>query len=255
MLLFVLLLIFISIAVFLVWFLLAHDRGAKEPVGALWMAAGFGLAGSLLAALLESRLISVDNLSPGVPYGTLLVAALAVGAIEEACKFVPLAVVIFKKRYFNEYTDGVIYFALAGLGFGLPENLLYTLQFGTKAGLVRVLLTPLFHAATTGLVGYFLIKRKLAGQSPLWVLLPLAGVMVLHGLYDFGLTSGSVVYAASALLITLGTSIGLFVAFLRAGEHDQDKGLSAVGHNAFCRSCGYPNPEHHLYCVHCGKNA
>ncbi len=255
MLLFVLLLIFIGMAVGLTWFLIVHDHGEKEPVGALWTAVGFGLAGSLLAALLESRLISANNLLPGTPHGTLLIAALAVGAIEEACKFVPLAIVIFKRRYFNEYTDGVIYFALAGLGFGLPENLLYTLQFGTKTGIVRVLLTPLFHAAVTGLVGYFLIKRKLAGQSPLWVLLPLAGAMVLHGLYDFGLTSGSVVYVAGALLITLGVSIGLFVAFLRAGEHDQDKGLSAVGHNAFCRSCGYPNPKHHLYCVHCGKNA
>lgn len=255
MLLLVLLLIFIVIAAFLAWFLIAHDRGEKEPVGALWMAAGFGLAGSLLAGLLEAWLIPANNLLPGMPYGTMLLAALAVGVIEEACKFVPLALVIFKKRYFNEYTDGVIYFALAGLGFGLPENLLYTLQFGTKTGIVRVLLTPLFHAAITGLVGYFLVKRKLTGQSPLWVILPLAGAMALHGFYDFGLMSGSMLYIAGALLITLGTGIGLFVAFLRAGEHDQDKGLSVVGHNAFCRSCGYPNPEHHLYCVRCGKNA
>jgi RsiW-degrading membrane proteinase PrsW (M82 family) len=226
MLLFVLLLIFIAIAAGLAWFLIAEDHGEKEPVGALWMAAGFGLLGAVVASLLESRLISANHLLPGTPYGTLLVAALAVGVIEEACKFVPLALVIYKRRYFNEYTDGVIYFALAGLGFGLPENLLYTLQFGTKTGLVRVLMTPLFHAATTGLVGYALVKRKLAGRSLLGIWLPLAGVIVLHGMYDFGLSSGSAPYAIGSLLVTLGATIGFFVAYLRAAENDQARGWS-----------------------------
>jgi RsiW-degrading membrane proteinase PrsW (M82 family) len=255
MLLFALLLVFIGIAVGLAWFLIAHDHGEKEPIAALWMAAGFGLAGAVLAGFLEGWFIPAGNLLPGTPHGTLLVTTLAVGVIEEGCKFVPLALVIYKRHYFNEHTDGVIYFALAGLGFGLPENILYALQFGTRTAMGRVLLTPFFHATTTGLVGYFLVKRKLAKRSPFVVLLPLAGVMALHGLYDFGLTSGSALYAAGSLLITLGAGIGLFVAFLRANEHDQDMGLSVVGHNTFCRSCGFANPRHHLYCVRCGKNA
>ena len=255
MLLFVLLVAFIAVAAGLAWFLIAHDHGEKEPIGALWMAAGFGLAGGLLAAGLESWLIPVSKLQPGTPYGTLLVATLSVGVIEETCKFAPLAIVLYKRHFFNEYTDGIIYFALAGLGFGLPENLLYTLQFGTSTGLVRMVMTPLFHSATTGLVGYFLVKRKLGGRSAFGILPVLAGAMVLHGLYDFGLLSGSVPYAAVSLLITLGVTIGLFVMFLRANEHDQERGLSVVGHNAFCRSCGYPNPHHYLYCIHCGKNA
>jgi hypothetical protein len=58
-----------------------------------------------------------------------------------------------------------------------------------------------------------------------------------------------------SLLITLGLSIGLFMVFLLATELDQDTGLSVVGHNSFCRSCGFANPHHYLYCVRCGKNA
>ncbi len=230
MLLFILLLIFIAIATGLAWFLIAEDHGEKEPVAALWMAAGFGLLGAVAASFLESRLVSANNLLPGAPYGTLLVAVLAVAVIEEACKFLPLAIVIYRRRYFNEYTDGVIYFALAGLGFGLPENLLYTLQFGTKTGIVRILMTPLFHAATTGLVGYALIRRKLAGKSLPGIWLPLAGIVVLHGAYDFGLSSGSVSYAIGSLLVTLGVSIGFFVAYLRAAENDQARGWSVPGY-------------------------
>ncbi len=255
MLLFVLILTFIAVAIGLAWFLISHDRGQKEPVAALWMATGFGIAAGLIAGLLETHLVSADSLTIGSPTSTMLIAALAVGAIEEACKFLPLAFVIYKRKYFNEHTDGVIYFALAGLGFGVPENILYTVQYGTKAGMMRVLLTPFFHAATTGVVGYFLVKRKLDGKSPWGAALPLFAVMILHGLYDYGLLAGGLIHTAVALVITLGMSIALFLVFLRANELDQDAGLSAVGHNAFCRSCGCPNPHHHLYCVHCGKNA
>lgn len=255
MLLFVLLLIFIGVAVGLAWFLISHDRGAKEPIAMLWLALGLGFLGAVVASFVEGWLIPASHLLPGTPYGTLLVTSLSIGVIEEGCKFLPLAFLIYKKPYFNEHTDGVIYFALAGIGFGLPENILYTMQFGTKTGAVRLLMTPFFHAATTGLVGYYLVKRKLAGQSPLGIWLPLAGLMVLHGLYDFGLSSGSMLYASGSLMITLGTAGGLFVAFLRAQEHDQDLGLSVVGQNSFCRSCGSANPHHHLYCARCGKNA
>lgn len=255
MLLFVLLLVFVAFAAGLAWFLIAHDRGQKEPVSALWIAAGLGLLGAVVAALAENKLIPANNILPGTPYGALLAATLAVGLIEETCKFLPLALVLYKRPYFNEHTDGVIYFALAGLGFGLPENVLYTLQFGTKVAAARLVMTPFFHAATTGLAGYFLVRRKLAGRPPYGVWLPLAGLVVLHGLYDFGLSSGSMLLAAASLLITLGVSGGLFVAYLRGQEKDQDLGLSVVGHNSYCRSCGFPNPEHHLYCVRCGKNA
>jgi RsiW-degrading membrane proteinase PrsW (M82 family) len=255
MILFALLLVFIGVAIGLAWYLLAHDHGAKEPIGMLWLAVGFGLVGAIVASLIENWLLSANNLQPGTPYGTLLLTALAVGVIEESCKFIPLALVIYRRPFFNENTDGIIYFALAGLGFGLPENILYTLQFGAKTGVLRLVLVPFLHAATTGVVGYFLIKRKLAGKSPWWVVLPLGAMMLVHGLYDFGLSSGSAVFTIGSLVITIGLSIGLFRLFMRASELDRSLGLSVVGHNSFCRSCGYPNQQHHLYCVRCGKNA
>lgn len=255
MLLFGLLLLFVVIAVGLVWFLLAHDHGSKEPILMLWIAAGLGFAGALLAGFIEGKVINPENLMAGTPHGAMALTAMSVGMIEELCKFVPLAVVIYGRRYFNEHTDGIIYFALAGLGFGLPENILYTLQHGTQTGAMRLLLTPLFHAAATGVIGYYLAKRKLAGKAVFGIVVPLMVVMSLHGLYDFGLVSGSLFFTALALSTTLGLSATFFLLFLRATEHDQDRGLSVVGHNSFCRSCGSANPQHHLYCIRCGKNA
>jgi RsiW-degrading membrane proteinase PrsW (M82 family) len=253
--LFILLLFFVGVGAGLAWFLTAHDHGEKEPVGMLWGAVLLGLLGGILASYLEGWLIDAKDILPGSTTSALLIAMLTVGIIEEACKFVPLALIIYNKRYFNEHTDGIIYFALAGLGFGLPENVMYTIQYGTQTGLMRVVLTPLFHAALTGIIGYFLVKRKLDNKSA-WGIIPvLLAAMGLHGLYDFGLTSGSSLLSALSVLITLGLSVAMFALYVQATELDQDRGLSAVGHNSFCRSCGHPNPKHHLYCTKCGKNA
>jgi len=254
--LFIILVAFSLMSGGLAWYFIAHDHGEKEPIGALWAAAGLGLLGGVGAAILESAVLPISNLQPGTALAALFLASMGVGVIEEACKFIPLAALLYRKRYFNEHTDGVIYFAIAGLGFGLPENILYSLQFGAGVGLSRVILTPFFHAATTGMVGYFLAKSKLAGRA--WYQtapLALAVAMVLHGMYDFGLASGVPWLIGLSILITLGVSVSLFIFFSKAIGLDQARGLSVVGKNNFCRTCGQPNPARGLYCVHCGNHA
>lgn len=252
---FIILLIFVGLSVGLAWYFIASDRGEKEPIYALWLAAALGMAGAFAAGYLESIFVKNMDVLNGRPSARLLSAALIVGLIEELCKFVPLAVWLYPKRYFNEHTDGVIYFALAGLGFGLPENILYTLQYGSDTGVSRLILTPLFHAAITGLAGYCLINLKLARRSGWLVAIPLAAAVLLHCFYDFGLLSGRSIFQAAALAITLALSGGLFWLFMKSTQQDQNAGLSATGLNRYCRSCGRANPKHHLYCTYCGKNA
>ena len=255
MLIYLLILIFIAIAVGLVAFLLKSDRGEREPITALWLAAAMGLVGAFGAALIEKELIPIAHLRTGAPLSTMLGSFLFVGMIEETLKFLPLALFVYPKKYFNEHTDGIIYFAIAGLGFGLPENILYTIQFGAKAGVGRLLLTPFFHAAITGMVGYFLVKAKLSHKNPLtiWPVLLLA--IVLHGLYDFGLSTGTPLFIFVSVIITLALSVNFLNLFFRAKDLDEDDGLAAVGHNNYCRSCGFANSNHHIYCTHCGLRA
>lgn len=250
-------LVFIGLAGFLAWYFISHDHGEKEPIMALWAALGFGLLGAVAAGYLEVKLLSGELSPTGVTAvgGKLLFAAMAVGVIEEACKFLPLAFFLYRKRYFNEHTDGVIYFALAGLGFGVPENILYTMQGGVKTGIGRLILTPFFHAAVTALVGYYLAKTKLRHGS-LWTVAAALGVAALiHGVYDFGAFIGGGPFLVLSFMITFAMTVMLFMFYMRASEHDQDQGLSVVGHNSFCRSCGKPNPRHYLYCQTCGQRA
>ncbi len=255
MLVYLLILLFIAISVGLVLFLVKSDRGEREPVNALWIAAGLGLLGAFLAALIEKKFIPLSNLKVGAPLSTMLTSFIVVGLIEETLKFLPLALFIYPKKYFNEHTDGIIYFAIAGLGFGLPENILYTMQYGAKAGLGRLVLTPFFHAALTGMIGYFLIKAKLSHKSPLTIWPIFLAAIVLHGIYDFGLSSGTSLFIFISVIVTVALSVNFLHLFFRAKDLDEDSGLAAVGHNNYCRSCGFLNSDHHLYCTQCGMRA
>jgi len=253
--LFYIILAFVLISSGLAWYLISFDRGEKEPVSALWLALGFGFVGGIVAAIIERKLISPSDIAALSPIRTIFFASIIIGVVEEACKFIPMAIFIYPKKYFNEHTDGIIYFAIVGLGFGLPENILYTIHFGTKTGLSRMFLTPFFHAAITAMVGYFFIKSKLAKKSWLRVIPVLLIAMLLHGLYDFGLASNRQSYAIGSIIITLSLSLMLFLLYTRATDLDQRLGKSIVGKNNYCRNCGQPNPKHHLYCVHCGQRA
>jgi len=253
MLLFAIIITFLAMAAGFALYLVRRDRGEHEPVGALWMAFGLGFLAVAAAAFLELKY--ANPTTDFESWWDLTVIALGIGAIEELCKAVPLALYLYRKRYFNEHTDGVIYFALAGLGFGLPENVLYTLSYGARAGLARIILTPLFHAATTAIIGYMLARVKIGKQPVYKLVLAIIGVVLLHSLYDFGLLSGNGVLALLSIALTAGLTASLFMLFIKAKHLDEAMGLSSVGNNSFCRSCGQPNPKHNLYCSRCGKRA
>ncbi|HPR09623.1 PrsW family intramembrane metalloprotease [Candidatus Saccharibacteria bacterium] len=252
----IILYVFIGLAWALAYYLLEKDKGEREPTSALWAAFGFGVLSLIPTGIFEFLLVPTEALDDTVTAstGVTLYSAAMIGVIEEVCKFLPLAFFIYKKRYFNEHTDGIIYFALAGLGFGLPENIMYTLQYGGEA-FARIFMTPFFHSATTALVGYALVRAKLHKTSLWYVVVAMLAAIAIHGMYDFGLMSGIPMLVLGSLGLTGAMSVYIFVIGVHAKKVDQKHGLSVVGINAFCRSCGYPNPKRYLYCSHCGKHA
>ncbi len=250
---FIILILFIAIVAFIAWYLISKDKGQKEPISALWLAFLLGIAGAVLAIIIENYIVSVKNTEVGAPLKDLFGNFLLVGFIEESIKFLPLAFLIFNKKYFNEHTDGIIYFALVGLGFGLPENILYALSFGSSTGIGRLFLTPFFHATTVAIVGFYLVRAKISHGSFRPVALSLLAVIVLHALYDFGLTSSNQSLALLSIIITVVLSVNLFILYYKATKLDQLQGLAEVGYNNYCRTCGTFNNHHMMYCNRCGQ--
>lgn len=245
MLILVSLLMFIVSSVFLVWFFLHNDQGQKEPRGAILAAAGFGVLAAFIAAWLEIFL-SLNKLLTE-PGAKLFGMAMCVGFIEECAKFVPMALFIKGKSYFNEHTDGIIYFGIAGLTFGFIENIIYlfsndNLGGSQYTGIIRLIVLFFFHAASTGIVGYYFAKAKLHRQSALRPALALLTLAVVHGLYDFlffyasalgarGATNENdsaviVISLVGGLIISALLNTFLFLYYGRAKQWDASVGLA-----------------------------
>lgn len=258
---------FIILASSLVWYLLAHDHGRKLPVATLWYACGFGLLALLIAGVVEPQFLPNNFLETPtlVSFPRQVGYFLGIGFVEEAVKFLPLALFIYKRRYFQEYTDGCIYFAICGLTFGLVENILYTMDFGAGVGLARLILTPFLHAAATSILGYYLIRHKLQPTKKWTFAAALVMVPIMHGVYDLGLGASNAGLAVISLMLTLSFTIGLFLYFMEANELDRRlfaaKPLGYVlmpvankqGSANFCTACGQANTYHRAYCEHCGR--
>ncbi len=244
--------LFFAMTFGLIWFFIKSDRGSKEPAGALFGAFGYGFLAIILAVMAESWFIPHAWLTTNSISGKAFWGFLLVGIIEELCKFGPLAAHIYRRAYFNEVTDGILYFGISGLAFGLFENISYLIGDGSQAGLFRIVVLMFFHGASSGIAGYYLIRAKLAGKSP-WgrAMVALISLMLIHGVYDFAVSSASILILLG-LLITLALNIALFVFWQRSKELDATYGLSAVGANNYCPNCGKPNPKHDMYCPSCG---
>ncbi|MFH1100439.1 MAG: PrsW family intramembrane metalloprotease [Methanobacteriota archaeon] len=118
------------------------------------------------------------------------------------------------RRGISELEDGLIYGAVAGLGFSATENLFYGRGFLSEGFFVFVVLMILrsiggclLHASATALTGYGYGKTLLLHTSFLRIIPYFVLAIGVHSLYNFFVTFeffGSV---------TFGTATGVFLAF------------------------------------------
>lgn len=222
----------IALASFFIYYVIHNDHGQKEPLKGIWLAAGFGLIAIIITVVLSKALaimpglskvtnLDVNTLNIGIIDGTyLFIAALLIGVIEEAAKALPLALFIYKKPYFNELTDGIIYFGITGMIFGLTESIIYTLASGANVGLIRVVILPFLHTSFSMWFGYALARYKLQIGGLTHVLLAFMVSILLHSFYNFGLFTGATELVMGSLILALGLNIGVFIMYRHAQKID-----------------------------------
>jgi RsiW-degrading membrane proteinase PrsW (M82 family) len=107
------------------------DPTAREPL--------VGLAVTFLLAVAFASIAGVVN-SFAQPFfqvfgivGTTLFYFLIVGPIEETVKWLAVRTYAYRTDAFQTVVDGVVYGAMAGVGFAAIENLLYILMFSVES--------------------------------------------------------------------------------------------------------------------------
>ncbi|MCO4771418.1 MAG: PrsW family intramembrane metalloprotease [Deltaproteobacteria bacterium] len=176
------------------WFMWWLDRYDREPI---WLFLGvflWGAVGAVGLALFGSSLASipVDILAPpgtAQSLGMTFVAPL----VEEPAKAIVLLLVA-RSRHFDNVTDGFVYGAAAGLGFGMSENILYFMRVAAEGDplawaatvTIRTLYSALMHAGATSLVGAALgiAKFRRGAVRPLLLAAGFAGAMGMHALWN-----------------------------------------------------------------------
>lgn len=140
--------------------------------------------------------VTIQNLAMGPWAGITqsILLGLNAGLTEEAVKGIGLIVLVFLVRNkFSTISDGIIYGAIIGAGFGMIENVAYFAVVQSKKDLLiliigRIILGWLGHSTFTACFGAALgyIRER---QSPVrpW-LIPLLGfgaAVLLHSFFDF----------------------------------------------------------------------
>ena len=183
-----------------VWWM---DRYDREPLWLLTLVFMWGAIGGVVLALIGSTVLMLPVglvASAGIAdaTGAVVIAPL----IEEPAKAAILLLVIWN-RHFDNMTDGFVYGAAAGLGFGMTENFLYFASVavtGDPIGwaftvVLRTLYSAVMHASASSLVGAALGFARFRGCIALIASLPvgLAGAMAIHALWNGLLTLDAMV--------------------------------------------------------------
>jgi RsiW-degrading membrane proteinase PrsW (M82 family) len=175
----------------LLWLLLFYVQDAREPepLGYVLRVAVGGaiLAGAVAIPLL--RQFARTSWLAASPLTELLLSILVVGSLQEFCKYAAVRFTVFESDEFDEVGDGVTYGTAAGLGLATMVNLTFILESPSIAPVpaaLRIVVTSLAHAASGGVLGYFLGRAKMLGEDSR-VVWGLVAAAVLNGVVAFAL--------------------------------------------------------------------
>jgi len=187
------------------------DRYEREPLGLVIAAFAWGAMGAIVISIIGSVILTLPlGLATDETTAMFLSISMVAPLVEEPAKALCL-LLIYRSRQFDNATDGFVYGAAAGLGFGMSENFLY---FASTAGqgvgawivvvILRTLFTGLMHAGATSMVGAALGWAKFSTSPRRMAAVPLAllAAMGMHALWN-SLAMAPMVFEAGAALPVL----------------------------------------------------
>ena len=215
-----------SIYLILIW---RFDRYDREPFKLVLQNYLWGSIGAIIFAVLGGLVFSsflsifVTDKSKLEYLGTIVTAPI----VEETTKGIFLLITVTHRK-FDNMTDGIVYGGAIGLGFGMTENFLYFISYGTTITgwisivIIRTMFSAVMHCVSTATFGAFLGYVKFR-RSRFRFTLPIAGLLIailIHFSWNL-----MVSFKSTALLgfLFLSITIIIFIAIFSASVLGEKK--------------------------------
>jgi RsiW-degrading membrane proteinase PrsW (M82 family) len=160
-----------------------------EPARALWATFFLGALAIIPVLLLDWPLLQIVKLFHGPLSHGLAEAFFTAAVPEELMKFVVVVFFCARLKAFNEPMDGIVYGAVASLGFATLENIGYVAENGMGVAVSRAFSSVPGHAFMGAVMGYFVGQWRFGVPAQRAAALVKAYLvpMTLHWFYDFPL--------------------------------------------------------------------
>lgn len=213
------------------------DRYEAEPI---WMLATAFFWGALVAVFFAFIIntasgFAVSAMTNSMKAGRTFGAVISAPIVEESAKALILFIFFFwKKDEFDGVIDGIVYAALAGLGFAMTENIQYygrAVMEGGGGGLtfvfiLRGFMAPFSHPMFTSFTGIGLgLARQTRNTAVKWIAPPLGlmAAMSMHSIWNgSGALFGGLAFFATYFLIMIPAFfimlVVIFLALRREGQ-------------------------------------
>ncbi len=207
------------------------DRYEAEPA---WMLATAFFWGALVAVFFAflintASLVAVQLMTNSVRAGRTFGAVISAPIVEESAKASILFIFFFwKKDEFDGVIDGIVYAAMAGLGFAMTENIQYygkaVMENGgeglTLVFILRGALAPFSHPMFTSLTGIGLgLARESRNTAVKWIA-PVMGLLAaisMHSIWNgSGALFGGVVWILTYIVIMIPAFFIMLVVIILA---------------------------------------
>lgn len=184
---------------FFAWFVYWLDRYEKEPRRLLVATFLWGAVIAAGAAFLVNTTLGIGIylFTSSESFTEVATGALVAPVVEEIVKGLAVLIVFLRYRHeFDSILDGIVYAAIAALGFAATENVYYIYKFGYLEGgmagiagliFVRVFLVGWQHPFYTSFTGIGLALARMSRFGLIKFLAPLGGLglaMFTHALHN-----------------------------------------------------------------------
>ena len=194
-----------------------YDPEGRSPI--TWSLL-LGAALFLPALLLQRFLLQYTGEAAGL-LSTAIVAFVVSAGIEETLKTGGVWIFPYRRTFFNEPMDGIVYAGMIGMGFALGENLYQVLTGAWKTLPLRALTTVPAHAIISIILGYCVGRARFSEkQEKWWWIRGWLAAILLHGLYNFILLQRAydwLLFLAPALL-----GLGAWLSYDLIRRHQED---------------------------------